>query len=380
MEMECGFAVVTPDGASGNCEEALNRFGQLLHRLEPNLSGRESGGCFLQFGGRFYFDCGHPEITTPECSSPEEIVRYKLAAEAVLVRVARALNEELAPKARVVLFGNNFDYITGNTWGCHESYLHQADPDLFPQHLIPHLVSRIVFTGVGGFGMGHVLQFLVSPRVAWLTQDVSGDSTHSRGILHTRDESLSGRSYKRAHLLCGENNRSQLATYLKMGTTALVILLIEQGHRPGNVVGLASPLAAMRAFSEDPTCRAKVCTFGNRRLTAVQIQRHYLDLAKSCLDRPFMPAWAPALCARWEDTLDRLARPESLRTCLDWPLKFDLYRQFAATRGFDWDEVRRPHRRPATPEPEADDALAELEALLRAAGESPQALAREILL
>jgi Pup amidohydrolase len=342
MEMECGFAVVTPDGGVGNRDEALNRFYQILAQTEPNLPGRESPGIFLRTGGRLYLDCGHPEITTAECSSPEEIVLYKLASEAILARALALLNRELEPKSRAVLFGNNFDYITNNTWGCHESYLHRADSKLFQAHLVPHLATRIVYTGVGGFAPGGKGAFLVSPRVAWLAHEVSPESTNSRGILHTRDESLSGPEYRRAHLISGENNRSQLATYLKMGTTALVILLIEQGFHPGQGIAPVRPLEAMGTFSADPTCRATAMTVGGQAMTALEIQREYLKQVQRCLGRPFMPAWAETLCTRWADTLDRLeGAPDAVSTQLDWAMKFGMYRQFAATRGLDWEQVWR---------------------------------------
>lgn len=209
---------------------------ELVHL--PDLHGN---GLYLQNGARFYVDCGlHPEFSTPECANPWDAVRYIRAGEEILARLASRAESAEGQGAEVLCFLCNVDYGGGQaTWGCHESYLHRGDPAVFPKQIIPHLVSRIIYTGAGGFNpLAAGLEFTLSPRAAHLTNAVSSDSTGNRGIFHTKDESLCGPGYHRLHLLCGESLCSETASWLKLGATALVVAMIEAGVNPGGAVDL----------------------------------------------------------------------------------------------------------------------------------------------
>jgi hypothetical protein len=129
--------------------------------------------------------------------------------------------------------------------------------------------------------------------------------------------------------------------WLRLGTTALVVALIEAGIRPGDEVRLPSPLNAMHSFSSDVTCTATAELGNGKHATAVGIQHHYLQLAEAHLRDSFMPAWAPEVCRAWRQMLDRLEHaPEAITTTLDWGIKLALYRQHAAKRGVDWESLR----------------------------------------
>src|SRR5437762_13076927 len=121
---------------------------------------------------------------------------------------------------------------------------------------MPHLVSRVVYTGAGGFNnLSKGIEFTLSPRVAHLNRGVSGESTHHRGIFHTKGETLAGHDYQRLHLLCGESVCSETAAWLKLGTTALIVAMVDAGLSPGDAVQPRSPLDAIRTFARDPTCK-----------------------------------------------------------------------------------------------------------------------------
>ncbi len=226
---------------------------------------------------------------------------------------------------------------TQSAFGCHESYGHQVNPELLAQQIVPHLVSRLIYTGAGGFSnRSPGLEFTLSPRVAHLVKESSSASTSGRGIFHTRDESLSGPGYSRLHLLCGESLCSETATWLKMGTTALVVAMIEAGLQPGDGVRLRAPVDAMRRFAADVTCQAAVAGAAGS-LTAVAIQRHYLRLAEDHLHDSFMPPWAEEVCVCWRAILTQLEQdPETLATVLDWPIKLSLYRDRCWRAGIAW--------------------------------------------
>jgi proteasome accessory factor A len=171
-----------------------------------------------------YVDCGlHPEICTPECANPWDAVRYIQAGHRTLAGLAAAIESASTPGTEILCFRGNVDYSgTQATWGCHESYLHRIPLDALQPQVIPHLVTRLIYTGAGGFNpLSNGLEFTLSPRVAHIELVVSRSSTNERGIWHTKSESLCS-GYSRLHVLCGESLCSETATFLKIGATALM--------------------------------------------------------------------------------------------------------------------------------------------------------------
>lgn len=302
------------------------------------------GGMFLENGSRLYIDCGqHPELSTPECTDPWQVVRYILAGERTLLHIARELARS-KNQPELSFFKGNVDYSgSGTTWGCHESYLHRAAPGTLSQEIIPHLISRVIYTGAGGFNsLAAGLTFTLSPRVPHLEKVVSEHSTSARGIFHTKDESLSREGYHRLHLICGESLSSQTAMWLKVATTALVVAMAEAGIPVGDAVTPVAPLTALRAFAADPTCRAKALVAERKWMSALEIQRAYLESAEAHLGDSFMPDWAAEACRQWRRILDRLESGyQSVNATLDWAIKLTLYRDYAARQGFEWETLAR---------------------------------------
>ena len=305
----------------------------------PHLRSQSGTGLFLQNGGRLYVDCGwHPEIATPECLDPWDVVRFVRAGDRIMERLRAAVERENRGAA-VMVFRANVDYSGAlSTWGCHESYLCRSPLPEVAADLVPHLVSRPIFAGSGGFNPASSgLEFTLSPRAAFIGFEESSDSVSRRGVIHTRDESLSGGNEKRLHVIFGESLCSDLALWLKTGTTALVVAMADAGVQPGREVRLASPVAALRAFAADPKGRARAVLASGRTARALDIQRHYLQQAERHRDAGFMPAWADAVCERWREVLARLeAGPAALSATLDWAVKHALYVDHARRRGFSW--------------------------------------------
>jgi len=341
IETEYTLAAFGLGTGPGSQERAAMALIDRARKTLVNLPGAGSG-LFLANGARFYLDTGgHPELTTPECSDPREVVRYVQAGDLILSRLADGLSRE-GNLGQVFLSRSNFDYNTGTSWACHESYLHRTQPVLFVRHLVPHLVSRIVYTGSGGFD-GHTdhLAYLLSPRVKVLTEVHSECTTNGRGILNTRDESLSSAGYKRLHLICGEGCCSQRVTFLKVGTTAIVVALIEAGLIPGNSVELQDPVGAMQVFTRDPMCRATAPTRNGRQLSALMIQRYYLELAERHTGHEILPPWTAEVCRAWRGVLDRLemGAPDSVALELDWAIKLSVLRNHARRHGSSWPDT-----------------------------------------
>jgi len=342
LETEYALCALGP-GCGDRAEELPRRLLDVARRTLVCLPDEQSSGVYLQNGSRLYVDVGaHPELATPECTTPWELVRYVRAGEQILLELGRQLEAGLAEPMRLLWLRSNVDYSgSRNTWGCHESYLHQADPSELPEQLIPHLVTRVIYTGAGGFNnLKATPEFLLSPRAAHMRMVVSGGSTDDRGIFHTKDEPLCQGDYHRLHVLFGESLCSDLALWLKVGATALVVAMAEAGLHPGKEVRLKAPLEAMHAVARDVCCRAALELANGRRATALEIQRHYLGMAESSLDHPLMPPWAGDVCRLWRLTLERLeAAPDGVSGMLDWAIKWTLYQRRLHANGFSLEKL-----------------------------------------
>ena len=343
--IESEYAVV---GRAGKDEEVnhdgvARQVARLIQEQAPHATGLGRCDTFFGNGGRFYVDCGsHPEYCTPECTNPWDVVRYTLAGERMLADACERVPAAFPQVREAAIHKCNVDYSgSGATWGCHESYLHRADPAVLATQLIPHLVSRVIYTGAGGFDARNPgIEFTLSPRASHLEKAISAESTSGRGIVHTKDESLCRGGFHRLHLVCGESLCSELASWLKVGATALVVAMVEAGLRPGEGVELRAPLSALRAIAGDPTCTTVVMTTDRRHMSPIAIQRRYLEAAEAHLGDGFMPPWAAEVCWQWRETLNRLAAdPRSLCGALDWAIKLDVYRDHARRRGIDWDTL-----------------------------------------
>ena len=312
----------------------------------PHLPARSEPGIFLPNGGRLYVDTGsHIEFSTPECGSPDDIVRAIEAGDRILLALADGLVARAPDIADVAVYRHNVDYLSRTSWGCHESYLHTVEPDTLHEQLAPLLASRVIF-GAGGFdARSPGIRFVLSPRAAFIDQHVTLSSLYGRGLFHVKDDPLAGHGYRRLHLICGESLTSQLGTYLKVGSTALAVALVEDGHRLADEVGLRDPVAALSLYSGDPSLRARAPSRDGGLLRALDVQRHYLGRAEAAARRSFAPRWAVPFCSTWRATLHALERdPHALDRPLDWPVRRALFAAQAARAGLDWPTLRAWNR------------------------------------
>ncbi len=342
VETEFAFTALDKSGQALDREQTLPLLLSSVARRLPHLNGDAGCDLFLGNGSRLYIDCGlHPEWSTPECTTPAEVVTYLRAGEEILAQAAQDVERSSRRVARALLIKCNVDYVdTSATWGSHESYLYtRPHTSVLPGQLIPHLVSRVVFTGAGGLNpKSPGIEFTLSPRVAHLEKALSSNSTDCRGIFHTKNEPLAMDGYHRLHVLAGESLCSQLADYLRVGTTALIVKLVEAGIRPGDDVRLAQPLRAMQDYVADPGCTARARMAAGTPKTAIDIQRHYLEQVEAHADAAFMPAWTDDVCRRWRHVLDALETdPDSMSATLDWPIKLSIFKARARHHGMDWE-------------------------------------------
>ena len=272
----------------------------------------------LTNGARLYVDHAHPEYSTPEVTTPRDIVRWDKAGELVMLDASRRAGQ-LPGGAPIVCYKNNTDN-KGASYGAHENYLmRRATPfaDIV-RHLTPFFVSRQVFTGAGRVGIGQDGRehgFQLSQRADFFEVEVGLETTLKRPIINTRDEPHADpEKYRRLHVIIGDANLAEISTYLKVGTTALVLSMIEERFITQDLT-IDGPVSALRAISHDPTLKQTVTLTDGRTLTGVQLQLEYLDLARKYVeDRLGADADDQTLdvLARWESVLDRLERDPML--------------------------------------------------------------------
>jgi proteasome accessory factor PafA2 len=279
----------------------------------------------LSNGARFYNDHAHPEYSTPECTTLREIVAHDKAGERIVAECARRRNAHLPENQRVRLYKNNTDF-AGHSYGCHDNYLMRRDSPWgqIVAGMMPFLVTRQIFAGAGKLGVeaegaaSHSGVYQLSQRADFFSVLVSIDTMNKRPLVNTRDEPHADpKKFRRFHVIIGDANMSEWATAMKIGTTALVAELIERGEAPH--IELAQPIEALKAISRDPSRRWIVELSDGRKISAIDLQRLYLDAASKLDGTDEDYAW---LLREWENVLDELAsEPDRTRDRVDWVAK-----------------------------------------------------------
>jgi proteasome accessory factor A len=256
--------------------------------------------------------------------------------------------QQLPGNPAIVLYKNNTDN-KGASYGAHENYLMRRSTPFadIVRHLTPFFVSRQVICGAGRVGRGQDGRehgFQISQRADFFEVEVGLETTLKRPIINTRDEPHADpEKYRRLHVIIGDANLAEVATYLKIGTTALVLAMIEDRFIT-NELTVDTPVSALRAVSHDPSLQQTVTLADGRRLTGVQLQMEYLDLAKKFVEDRYgtdADAQTTDVLARWESVLDRLeADPMSLASELDWVAKLKLLEQYRSRDGLEWDDAK----------------------------------------
>lgn len=330
-------------------EESPLRDARGFERAGPEALEQEGGllSVILENGARYYVDHAHPEYSTPECSNPRDLVVHDKAGERILAESLLAAADVIGPHHRMLVYKNNSDR-KGNSYGCHENYL-MARSVPFPRilsSLMPFLVTRQVFTGAGKVGVeggrpDTPVDYQISQRADFFEVEVGLETTFKRPIINTRDEPHADPDkYRRLHVIVGDANMSEVATFLKMGTTSILLKMIEDDFIAADL-SLADPVPALRAISRDPTCRGTVELSDGRRVTAVELQWEFLDWARKYVAEQETDPVTSEVIQRWEQTLAALeSDPMALDRQLDWVAKLAMLEAYRDRHGLDWDDPR----------------------------------------
>jgi proteasome accessory factor PafA2 len=301
----------------------------------------------LPNGARYYVDHAHPEYSTPECLTPRELVIHDKAGERILARSLEVLATDMPQALVLSIYKNNSDG-KGNSYGTHENYLvDRATPfaDIV-RDLTPFFVSRQIFTGAGKVGFEgnwddrSASGYQLTARADFFETEVGLETTLKRPIINTRDEPHADpEKYRRLHVIVGDANRCEVAQFLKVGTTAIVLKMIEDGFVPD--LSLVSPVAALHEVSRDLELSLPLELVDGRRLTAMQLQLEYFELARKYVDREDDTPENREVLERWEAVLTALGDdPMSLSAQLDWVAKLRVLEGYRERDGLAWNDPK----------------------------------------
>ncbi len=315
--------------------------------LDHNDLDEDAGmaNVILTNGARLYVDHAHPEYSTPEVTNPRDIVLWDKAGERVMAEAARRA-ARVPGTQPIQLYKNNTDG-KGASYGSHENYLMDRRTPFVDiiRGLVPFFVTRQVFAGSGRVGLGtegRTQGFQLSQRADFFEVEVGLETTLKRPIINTRDEPHANpEEYRRLHVIIGDANLAELSTYLKVGTTSLVLAMIEARALTRDLT-MEEPVAALQAISHDPSLTYQVRLRTGQRMTALEVQEAYLEQAQRFVDqRGDGDEQTADVLRQWAEVLEVLADdPLRLADRLDWPAKLRLLEGYRARDGLTWGDSR----------------------------------------
>jgi proteasome accessory factor A len=314
-------------------------------KYTPNQQENIARNKTLINGARYYVDHAHPEYSCPEVTNPRDLVIHEKAGERILETSRREANSLLPDGTQMLLYKNNSDR-KGNSYGAHENYLMDRRTSFkqVVEHLLPFFVTRQVYCGAGKVGSENrnpPCDFQITQRADFFETEVALDTMVKRPIINTRDEPHANREkYRRLHVIVGDANLSEYTIYLRSGTAAIVLSMIEDGAIGKNMT-LRDPVRAIKEVSHDPSCTRKIQLDNGKSFTAVEFQREYLEMAQQYLSQRSSEPWQQDILDKWAEVLDALERdPMELATRIDWVMKKALIEGFMERKNLDWEAAQ----------------------------------------
>ncbi len=201
--------------------------------------------------------------------------------------------------------------------------------------LLAHLVSRPIYTGVGTLRDGRFELSEKATAITGVTRRTLTPSDRSIFDFGNLTKLLFSpllltphrlrdlfRPVQRLQIGLSSSNMAQVAEYLKIGLTALLVEMA-LGDALTDAPRLARPIAALQTICADPDLQATVELADGETVTALEIQRRYLAIAQRWLkDHPTPSLETQRLLALWTEVLDALENaPAQLVGQVDWITK-----------------------------------------------------------
>jgi len=297
----------------------------------------------LTNGARLYVDHAHPEYSSPEVTNPRDAALWDRAGVSIMATAAELASTAGYP---MLLYKNNTDN-KGASYGCHENYLMRRETPFaeIVRSLTPFLITRQVFTGSGRLGVGQdgrEARYQITQRADFFEVEVGLETTLKRPIINTRDEPHANpERYRRLHVIVGDANLSEVATYLKMGTTSIVLAMIEDDFLNRTQLRPENPVAAMHAVSHDVSLTHRLRLDDGRSLTALEIQQEFWETARRYVDQRGSDEQTEDVMTRWALVLEQLGKDPALAApVVDWVAKWQLLDGYRVRDGLTWDSMR----------------------------------------
>ena len=343
------------DEMPGNDARGFLRSDVLSPEMHPQLAN-----AILLNGSRYYVDHAHPEMSSPECGDALAAVLYDCAGDAILQQSMETANAVLPEEESIVVYKNNSDG-KGNSYGCHENYLVDRGVPFSEVALgvMPHFITRQIYCGAGkvGFetswdnsspdasGPDAAAGYQLTSRADFIEEQIGLETTIKRPIINTRDEPhCDYRRFRRLHVIVGDANMSQVATLLKVGTTAIVLAMIEDEFMTREIA-FEQPVAALRAISKDLSLSQSLPLATGERVTALDIQWEFYERARKFSDLGGLEhvgeACGKMVLDRWEEVLTGLETDfQSQASVIDWVAKYRLIEGYRQRHNLSWDSPR----------------------------------------
>ncbi|KGM14356.1 Pup--protein ligase [Cellulomonas bogoriensis] len=343
LETEYGVTCAVSSGRGLSADEVAR------YLFRKVVAWGRSSNVFLRNGSRLYLDVGsHPEYATAECDDVRDLIAHDRGGERILeglvVDAQQRLEDDGLP-GRVHLFKNNTDS-AGNSYGCHENYLirRQGDFGRLAEVLVPFLITRQVLTGAGKvLPTPRGARYCLSQRADHIWESVSSATTRSRPIINTRDEPhADAETYRRLHVIVGDSSMSETTTLLKVGSTDLLLRMVEAGV-PMRDLGLENPMRAIREISHDMTGTAPVQLSGGRTASALDVQEELFGRVQAFVaDGVELTSVVQQVMDLWERGLKAVRSGDlaSVERELDWVIKWRLIERYQAKHGLALDDAR----------------------------------------
>ena len=271
------------DESPGRDARGFAREGSMPPEVETHLVN-----AVLTNGARYYVDHAHPEYSTPECSNALELVVHDRAGELdpdpldggrqpapAAGRGDRDLQEQLRRQGQLLRLPRELSRRPRRPVLEDRPRADARTSSPGRSTPAPARSARRSPTA------GDAPVFQLSQRADFFEEEVGLETTLKRPIINTRDEPHADpQKYRRLHVIVGDANLAEVATFLKVGVTALVLAMIEDDFHAGRDLTLARPVAAIRAISRDTTLRTTVELASGEMLTALELQWELYDLAR----------------------------------------------------------------------------------------------------
>lgn len=298
----------------------------------------------LTNGARFYVDHAHPEYSSPEVTNPLDAALWDAAGDRIMQM--SAVHASKLTGELITAYKNNTDG-KGVSYGTHENYqVSRATPfGRIVKYLTPFFVTRSVFAGSGRVGIGQeslVPGFQLSQRADFFEAEIGLETTLRRPIINTRDEPHANPDeFRRLHVIVGDANMSQFVNYLKLGTTSIILSMIEDDFLKVDL-DLHDPVSYMHLVSHDYEFKKTLTKRNGETITALEIQEAFIEQARKYVtERGKDDEMTLDVLNNWQRVIETLkTNPMSLANELDWVAKYNIMNAYRVRDNAAWNDSR----------------------------------------